>query len=118
MDDKIIIGLIGERETVRYLMKKKYKIIDGNYTDYLGNEIDVIAEKKGVIHFIETKTRQQSDFSRPADFVDKRKEENVKSCAAHFMNIKKYKGEFQFDIMEVIMNGKEVIELNLIENAF
>ncbi|MGN0527469.1 MAG: YraN family protein [Acutalibacteraceae bacterium] len=118
MDDKIIIGLIGERETARYLIKNKFKVLAGNFTDYSGNEIDVIAEKKGIIHFIETKTRQRSSFSRPADFVDKRKAENIKSCAAHFMNMKKLKSEFQFDIMEVVMNGKEVVEVNLIQNAF
>ena len=49
------IGEIGENETVKYLKKHNFKILTRNYTKRCG-EIDVIAEKDSVIHFVEVKT--------------------------------------------------------------
>ena len=41
-------GILGEMAAVRYLRKKRYKIITTNYRCRFG-EIDVICEKKGYI---------------------------------------------------------------------
>ena len=49
------IGDIGEEYAVNYLKKHRYKILSRNYRKRFG-EIDIIAEKKGTVAFVEVKT--------------------------------------------------------------
>lgn len=53
--EKQKVGEMGENVACRFLVKHGYKIIEQNYWKKWG-EIDVIAKKKGVLHFIEVKT--------------------------------------------------------------
>ncbi len=49
------VGEIGENVVVKHLVKHSFKILDRNYRKQWG-EIDIIAEKDNIIHFIEVKT--------------------------------------------------------------
>lgn len=49
------IGRLGEELAGKFLMKRGYKIVDRNYRRPWG-ELDIIAERKGKIHFIEVKS--------------------------------------------------------------
>ncbi len=66
------VGIEGEDIACRYLEKKGFKIIDRNYLKKWG-EIDIIARKAGLLHFIEVKTVTREinlsypDGSRPPD---------------------------------------------------
>ena len=48
-------GELGERVAQRFLVDKGFRIIECNYTKKIG-EIDIVAIKKGIIHFVEVKT--------------------------------------------------------------
>ncbi len=48
-------GQIGEDIVVKHLVKQKFKILERNYRKKWG-EIDIVAEKNEIIHFIEVKT--------------------------------------------------------------
>lgn len=48
-------GRLGETIAVGYLEKIGYSIIEQNYTKKTG-EIDIVAAKNGVLHFVEVKT--------------------------------------------------------------
>ena len=76
--EKRKIGDIGENICVKHLVKHKYKILDRNYSKKWG-EIDVVAKKDGILHFIEVKTvTRENNFQHPvleADSYDP--EENV-----------------------------------------
>ena len=48
-------GEIGENIAVRFLMKQGYSILERNYTKKWG-ELDIIAEKKRRLHFVEVKS--------------------------------------------------------------
>src|SRR3989344_6731138 len=50
-------GEIGENIAVRFLMKQGFLILDRNYTRKWG-EIDIVAENKGKLYFIEVKSIQ------------------------------------------------------------
>ena len=50
-----ITGELGEKICSAYLSKKGFNILERNYTKKYG-EIDIIAQKDGVIHFIEVKS--------------------------------------------------------------
>ena len=56
-----VIGAAGEQIAVRFLKSKKYIIHTTNYSNRYG-EIDIIAEKDGVVSFVEVKTRKNSHY--------------------------------------------------------
>ena len=108
-----IVGDKGEQIASNFLKKKKYKIICNNYRNKIG-EIDIIAEQKDVLVFVEVKTRSSSAFGMPSEAVDSRKQEKIKKVAEVFLLNKKYQNkEIRFDVIEILEE-----EINHIENAF
>jgi putative endonuclease len=60
--DKRKLGDEGENICAKHFVKHGYKILDRNYLRKCG-EIDIIAEKDNIIHFIEVKTVSNSNQS-------------------------------------------------------
>ena len=107
------MGRAGEKRAIDFLKKKGFKIIKTNYKTVLG-EIDIIAEEKGVIVFVEVKTRTNDNYGNPCEAVDKRKQEKYYKTATYYLQKeKKTDAECRFDVIE-IENG----EINHIFNAF
>ena len=107
------MGRAGEKRAVDFLKKNGFKILKTNYKTVVG-EIDIIAEEKGVIVFIEVKTRTSDNFGAPSEAVDKRKQEKYYKTATYFLQKeKKTDSECRFDVVE-IENG----QINHIFNAF
>ncbi len=112
-----ILGNSGEAVAVRYLKKKKYKILELNYRNKLG-EIDIIAEDEGTIVFIEVKTRQTPSFGSPKEAVTKKKQRNISMVALSWLKSKKkIDAKARFDVISIIMN-KKILDIELIKNAF
>ncbi len=53
--NKLLVGALGEEIACRFLIGHKYDLLDRNFRQKCG-EIDIIAEKMGVLHFLEVKT--------------------------------------------------------------
>ncbi|MBX4210868.1 YraN family protein [Candidatus Parcubacteria bacterium] len=49
------VGRVGEDTACQFLMKQGYSIVDRNYLKKWG-EIDIVAKKQGIMHFVEVKT--------------------------------------------------------------
>ncbi len=108
-----IEGKKGEIKAVLFLKKHGYKILETNFKNKIG-EIDIIAEKDGVIVFIEVKNRSTYRFGRPIEAVDFRKQSKIKKVAEIYLMIKnKYYNDVRFDVVEVSNDNLEHIE-----NAF
>ena len=73
--EKRKVGDIGENFCVKHLVKHGYAILDRNYLKKWG-EIDIVAKKGGVIHFIEVKTVSHETLSN-LSWEDYNPEENV-----------------------------------------
>ncbi len=112
-----LLGAFGEQFAARFLRKEGYEIWSANYKTNTG-EIDIIAQKDGVICFVEVKTRQTGGMFPPADAVDLKKQENIKSSAACYVNKYNLKNKIRYDIIEVLVNGSSLSEINHIKNAF
>lgn len=59
--EKQKIGRIGEDIAIRYLENKGFSVIGKNYLKKCG-EIDIIAKKVKILHFIEVKTVSHENF--------------------------------------------------------
>lgn len=115
-----LIGAFGEQVAARYLRGEKYNILAANYIAGSG-EIDIIAEKKKVVCFVEVKTRKEGGMFDPAEAVNYHKQNNVKSAASAYMSRYNIKKETRFDIIEVLLDEKNiynVMSINHIKNAF
>ena len=107
------MGRAGEKRAIDFIKKKGFKILETNYKTVFG-EIDIIAEEKGILVFIEVKTRSSDNYGNPCEAVDKRKQEKYYKTATYYLQKeKKTDAECRFDVIE-IENG----EINHIFNAF
>lgn len=106
-------GAIGEFDAKSYLEKKKYKILQTNYKNKIG-EIDLIAKDGEYIVFVEVKNRSSLAFGRPAEAVDERKQYKIRRVAQGYLHEKHlYDVPCRFDVIEVL--GEEI---NHIKDAF
>lgn len=124
------VGDFCENICINNLNNSGYNILRSNYYSRYG-EIDVIAQKDGIIAFVEVKSRKIGSLVIPKEAVDKRKMEKIIKTAYQFLiNFDEYKfGNLQprFDIFEVYFQySKSIIEddfikiykINHIKNAF
>lgn len=112
-----LLGAIGEQSAARFLRKEGYEILSANYKTLIG-EIDIVAQKNNVVCFVEVKTRQEGGMLPPSAAVDVKKQENIKSSAANYINKYNVKSQIRYDIIEIFVNGSSVTDINHIKNAF
>jgi putative endonuclease len=113
-----LMGALGEYTAARKLREDGYDIYSTNFATPVG-EIDIVAHKRGLLCFVEVKTRKVGSLYSPAEAVDFRKQENIKSVAASYINKYKLNYKIRFDIFEVYVNEQgKVAEYNHITNAF
>ncbi|MCG8307827.1 MAG: YraN family protein [Cytophagales bacterium] len=109
------LGLEGERFAANYLLKRGWKILETNYRS--GRyEIDVIASKNGMLAFVEVKTRTNTSFGLPEEFVDRKKAANIMKGAERYIRKIDWKGNIRFDIISILK--KEWMEIEHFEDAF
>ncbi len=75
---------------------------------------------KGVIIFVEVKTRHSLDFGLPQEAVNFRKQEKLKRCAyAYLKKMKSPDKEFRFDVVAVQLDRNNAqTHIEHITNAF
>ena len=112
-----LLGAFGEQYAARFLRREGYEIWSANYKTDVG-EVDIIAQKDNIVCFVEVKTRQVGGMLPAAAAVDIKKQENIKSSAANYINKFKIKNKVRYDIIEVLVNGTVLAEINHIKNAF
>lgn len=116
---KKTIGDIGEEYAVNYLKKHRYKILSRNYRKRFG-EIDIIAEKKGTVAFVEVKTRHENPLSSPFEAVDTNKQEKIYRTSLAYIYENDLDCQYRFDVCEVYVNRDtlKLIQINYFDNAF
>lgn len=111
-------GKIGEKYTVKYLKKKGYRIRERNMRNFV-SEIDIIAETKEYIVFVEVKTRTVGQLYPPRAAVNAEKRRKIIGAAQAYLNYKRIKKPARFDIAEVYLakDTCKVESINYLENA-
>nr|WP_300094599.1 YraN family protein [Sedimentibacter sp.] len=104
-----------EKIAEKYLLENNFNIKIKNFFCRLG-EIDIIAEKDGITHFIEVKGRINTKHGYPREAVTPYKQKRIISAAKYYMMKNGSVDIFcQFDVVEII---QEENRINIVENAF
>ena len=112
-----ITGKYGEEIAKNFLIKKGYKILEMNFHYSKQSEIDIIAQKNNIIHFVEVKTRTQKFFGTPFEAINQTKLKQIYSCAMYYLqNSKKKYKKYQIDAVGIVLNQNEIAEIKFIEN--
>jgi putative endonuclease len=115
-----ILGNLGEDHASKFLRKKGYKILERNYKIKQG-EIDIIAQNKEYIVFVEVKTRQTDNFGRPAEAIDWHKQQKIIAVATQYMQDYPNRNA-RFDVIEIVGERHNGVllscEIEHIEGAF
>lgn len=76
------IGKVGEGLAEGYLLQKGFKILARNVVSW-GGELDIVAEKDGIIQIVEVKTSKS--FINPLEHVNYKKLLTLKRAAEHYV---------------------------------
>lgn len=99
------IGLWGEDLAAEHLKRSGYVILGRRVRPDLHDEIDIIAQKKDILVFVEVKTRVSEAFGRPAAAVGRAKRKALCRAAASYLRRVKYPlSVYRFDVIEVVGN--------------
>ena len=119
-------GEYGEEICIQFLKNNGYVVIDRNYTLPIG-EIDIIAKKNEIIHFIEVKSvsRENTDhISRETEYnpAENVTREKIQKCYKVIYQYKKSHNvscETQFDVYLVYIDKRNIKhKIERIENVF
>ncbi|MGQ9620124.1 MAG: YraN family protein [Bacteroidales bacterium] len=116
MSDLYKLGPAGEEIAARHLEEKGYKIRNRNWK-WGQKEIDIIAENKDYIVFVEVKTRKEDYYVHPRNAVTDKKQKTIILAADNYIRIFKIEKESRFDIITVVSEGQSH-SIEHIENAF
>lgn len=112
------IGGLGEDAAEAFLRRNGLRILERNYRGHPG-EIDIIAEEKGVLAFVEVKTRSPRANLAPATAVDDQKRQMILRTARNYLSRFKDPSPPRFDIVSVWVDEQDRVTNVLHEpNAF
>lgn len=102
MDISSVTGRRGEDIAVRYLRGVGFLICDRNWRS--GRyEIDIVAQKSGVTHIVEVKTRRAGSLVSPESAVTPSKRAAMRRAAEAYVAQKALSGDVEFDLVAVDM---------------
>ena len=113
-------GAWGEALAANYLQKKRYRIVATNYRCRFG-EIDLIAENRKYLVFVEVKLRKSNRFANAQEYVDRRKQDRLRTTAEMYLSQFPTHLQPRFDVIEIYApEGTETThpEIHHLEDAF
>lgn len=109
-------GKLGERRAATYLASKGYAIWDTNWISGK-NELDIVAEKDGMLIVVEVKSRSTTYFEHPKDAITAAKIRRIVEATNDYLIKKSLDMEVRFDVISVLPYGND-FEIEHIEDAF
>lgn len=111
------LGHQGEDLAVAFLQSRGFRVLDRNWRIRLG-EIDIIAEYKGCIHFVEVKTRRSSTYGYPEEAVTPAKVRVIARVGEAWLlgQSKPFSG-FQVDVITIELQTQNKPLITFIESV-
>jgi putative endonuclease len=111
------LGMRGEEFTCHWIERQGMLALERNYRAGKG-EIDIIAQDRQDLVFIEVKTRSNLAFGTPGEAVTaKKRRMMIQTAQAYIMQNHREESNIRFDVAEVLAESQGM-KLNYIKNAF
>ena len=110
-------GADGETLAAEWLKAKGYEILYRNWR-HKYYEIDIVALKDRMLHFIEVKSRNESTLGFPEDSVTKKKFKNLQKAADEFLFLNPGHKWIQYDVLSITVYKTKEPEFFLLEDVF
>ena len=115
-----LLGAWGEELAAAYLRKKRYKLLAAGYRSRFG-EIDLIVSDRKYLVFVEVKLRKSGQFAKALEYVDRRKQDRIRTTAEVYLSQNPTALQPRFDVIEIYApEGVETAhpEIYHLEDAF
>jgi putative endonuclease len=110
-------GNQGEQLVVEYLERNGFHIRDRNISCRMG-ELDIVAEKKDTLAFVEVRMRSNDAFGIPSESVNSKKQRKVVLAATEYcQRLHLFNRMIRFDVASVVGRGRNG-HVEYIANAF
>ena len=112
------VGKLGEKLAQKFLKRKGYRILETGFRCREG-EIDIIAQQKDYLVFIEVRTKSSLRFGTPEESItQKKKEKLITSASTYISTHQNITSLWRIDVVaiEIDQKGKSK-RIELIENA-
>lgn len=111
------LGAKGEGLAVRYLEEHGYVILDRNWNLHRGCELDIVARKDDVFHFVEVKTRISDERSAPVSAINRAKMRNICKAANAYRARNGYRySAFSIDSIGIVYHSDDDYKIDMYEN--
>ncbi len=111
------LGNTGEELAALHLTQENYQILERNWNLHKGCEIDIIARKGNVLHFIEVKTRKSDNITTPEQAIDKKKIKNIMRAIKDYRYLRcLHRIEYQIDSIAIVYHSEDDYTLKHFEN--
>lgn len=115
-----IWGRWGEALAAEDLRKRGYRVVAAGYYCRFG-EIDLIAENRDSLIFVEVKLRAADAIGMGREWVDRRKQQRLRATAELYLAQHPTDKQPRFDVAEIVRRGEggeATGTITWIENAF
>lgn len=113
-------GAWGEELAARFLKRRGWRLLERNYACRYG-EIDLIVSRRGVLAFVEVKTRKNANHGEAREFVTASKQQRILSTASFYLSEHESDLQPRFDVIEIYAPDGPMTrrpEIHHIEDAF
>lgn len=95
-----LLGRWGEAAAADYLRRQGCTIVASGWACRFG-EIDLVAEDGKFLAFVEVKLRRSDRYGRAGEFVDRRKQERLRTTAELYLAQTPTRLQPRFDVVEI-----------------
>ncbi|WP_447640270.1 MULTISPECIES: YraN family protein [Chitinophagaceae] len=103
-------GKEGEHHAASHLLQLGFSLLAKNWR-YHRLEVDLIASKDGILHFIEVKTRTTTKFGLPEAAVSEKKMAFLKEAASAYQTLYPQWKKVQFDVIAIQLHFNHIKEI-------
>ena len=110
-------GASGESLAVEYFTENGYEILHRNWR-HKHWEVDIIASKNGMLHFIEVKTRTSLKFGYPEENIDTKKIRFLINASEEYLYQNPQWQRIQFNVLSINIKEDGSADYFLIEDVY
>jgi len=112
------VGKLGEKEARKFLKKRGYRIRETGFRCHHG-EIDIVAQRKDYLVFVEVRTKSNLDFGTPEESITQAKKKKLIALALTYTSThQNLPPLWRIDVVAVELDDKgKTRRIELIENA-